>query len=116
MDNDEINMDAATAEDDIERTTEELADIIATGNPVRVMLGEGIAFDVDLEGVRVWLAVKVEPERIADLASGLVVDELRLAIPDLRHGMHGPSYVDPAEFALLGRALAARATLTGGNR
>ncbi|MEO3976928.1 hypothetical protein [Streptomyces sp. CAU 1734] len=98
---------------DTERTTEELADAMSSGNVIKVLFGHLLTFEVSLSGVAVFVRHELSEERITDLAEGAVKGELRLTIAPSAHD-RTQLLVDVGEAGLLDRALAARKTLVGG--
>ncbi|MFI1312465.1 hypothetical protein ACH4TS_20325 [Streptomyces albidoflavus] len=98
--------------DDTERTTEELAEVMFSGNVIEVLFGHLLTFHISIGDVDVFVRQALSPEQIADLTAGLSQGEVRLTMPAARHTL-GPLFVDPGEAALLTRALDARSTLLG---
>ncbi|MCX4826753.1 hypothetical protein OG883_44735 [Streptomyces sp. NBC_01142] len=98
---------------DTERTTEELAEVMFSGNVIEVFFDTLLTFRVSLSGVDVFVRHALNAEQIADLTAGVGHGEVRLAMP-LAAQAGGPLVVDPGEAALLSRALEARNTLLGG--
>ncbi|MFE7485795.1 hypothetical protein [Streptomyces sp. NPDC057552] len=98
--------------DDTERTTEELAEVMFSGNVIKVLFGHLLTFRISLGGVDVFVRHALSPEQIADLTAGLSQGEVRLTMPAAPQTL-GPLFVDPGEAALLTRALDARNTLLG---
>lgn len=96
-----------------EMTTEELRDLLATGETIVVDLGERMYAAVTLADVEVWVAIPLKGHALQELTSGLPED-VRLAVPprteDIipQRGVHAAS-----EPALLQRALEAREMLVG---
>ncbi|MER8118947.1 hypothetical protein [Streptomyces sp. NPDC094031] len=98
--------------DDTERTTEELAEVMFSGNVIEVLFGHLLTFRISLGDVDVFVRHALSPEQITDLTAGLGRGEIRLTMPAAPQ-MRGPLFVDPGEAALLTRALEARSTLLG---
>lgn len=99
--------------DDTERTTEELAEVMFSGNVIDVRFGRLLTFRISLGDVDVFVRHALSPEQIADLTAGLGQGEVRLTVPTAPQ-TRGPLLVDPGEAALLTRALEARSSLLGG--
>ncbi|GAA3712080.1 hypothetical protein ACRWOO_18405 [Streptomyces sp. NEAU-PBA10] len=95
---------------DTERTTEELAEAMFSGNVIEVFFDALIIFRVSLSGVDVFVRHTLTPEQIADLSAGVAHGEVRLTTP-LAARPGEPLVVDPGEAALLSRALEARSSL-----
>ncbi|MER0477371.1 hypothetical protein ABR737_03160 [Streptomyces sp. Edi2] len=97
---------------DTERTTEELAAVMGSGNVIEVHFAHLLTFCVSLSGVDVFVRHSLTGDQIADLAAGFGDGEVRVTMPPAVHAS-GPMRVDPGEAALLSRALEARAMLLG---
>ncbi|MFJ4702992.1 hypothetical protein ACIP5N_33060 [Streptomyces sp. NPDC088768] len=97
--------------DDTERTTEELADVMFSGNVIEVLFGL-FTFRISLSSVDLIVSYEVGPEQIALLTAELGQDEFRLTWP-VAPQTRGPLLVDPGQAALLKRALDARSSLLG---
>lgn len=95
--------------DDTERTTEELAEILAQGGAVDVYLDHRLRVAVTLADVVVSVDYRLDAQAVTDLASGLADNTLRLALDN--HDLNAPIEVDGGELALLGRVMDARARL-----
>jgi len=106
-------MPAADDLHDTERTTEELAEAMSSGNVIEALFGALLTFHVSLGGVDVFVRHTLTAEQIADLADGVGRGQIRLTMPPVARA-GGPLAVDPGEAALLIRALEARHVLLGG--
>ncbi len=93
--------------EDTELTQEELAEALATGNTIDVYLNDRLQIRITLASVDVLTRHTLDPGHLTNLADGLTRDRLSLALTP----PEGPTTADPAELALLQRALAARASL-----
>ncbi|MEW1760566.1 hypothetical protein AB0393_29140 [Streptomyces cyaneofuscatus] len=98
---------------DTERTTEELAEAMFSGNVIEVYFDTLLTFHISLSGVDVFVRHSLADDQIADLAAGFGDGEVRITMPPAIHAT-GPMPVDPGEAALLHRALAARSRLVSG--
>lgn len=94
---------------DPQRTTEELADIMDTGEYIEASLGDDIHADISTQGVNIWIRFPLDDHAVSELADGLKSNQLRIPL-DPRRILDLPSQgSDPAELMLLARALEARA-------
>ncbi|MFD7621886.1 hypothetical protein [Streptomyces sp. NPDC059802] len=92
---------------DTQRTTEELAEAMFSGNIIEVRFAALLTFLVSLSGVDVFVRHSLTDNQIADLAAGFGDGEVRITMPPAIHAS-GPMPVDAGEAALLSRALDAR--------
>ncbi|WP_329020781.1 hypothetical protein [Streptomyces sp. NBC_01601] len=95
---------------DVELTTEELADVLGSGNTVDVFFGNVFVFQVSLSGVAVHTRRELLPNEVTTLAEGLAEGSIVLN-PSPR--AETPVCVDPGQVALLDRVLTARRRLIG---
>ena len=96
--------------DDTELTTKELAEVLASGNTVKVFFGGVFAFHISLNGVAVFTRRDLTPDEVVTLTEG-VTEGAILLNPAPR--AETPISVDAGQPALLDRALAARRMLVG---
>lgn len=95
--------------EDTERTTAELAEILAAGGVVQAYLHDRLTVEVTLSDVTASVHYPLDEQAVAELASGLSKRELRLAFhPDTLEPI---TETDMGELALLGRVLEARTSL-----
>lgn len=99
--------------DDTERTEDELYDILATGNTIDVLGTDTLTISISVAEVALHVKVPLCEHARADLVSGLAEDKLALTLPPWEQALGTEGDFDEGEFALLGRALAARTRLIG---
>ncbi|KOU43235.1 hypothetical protein [Streptomyces sp. WM6378] len=97
---------------DAERTTEELADIMFSGNVIEVLFAPLLIFRISLSGVDLFVRHSLTDDQIADLAGSFSEGEVRITMPPAVP-TSGPALVEAGEAALLNRALQARNMLLG---
>ncbi|OEV13805.1 hypothetical protein [Streptomyces nanshensis] len=96
---------------DVERTTEELAEIMASGNTVRVFVGEILTFEISLSEVALNIRLPFPQEAVRDLTSGVEQGDLRLSASTSGAKGLADLDVDNGQAELLKRALVARRSL-----
>lgn len=96
--------------DDTELTTEELAEVLASGNTIKVYFGDLFVFHISVSVVAVFTRHDLTPDEVVTLAEGLAEGAVLLN-PTPR--VETPISVDAGQSALLDRALAARRMLVG---
>ncbi|GGU40727.1 hypothetical protein [Streptomyces violascens] len=98
---------------DTERTTEELAEVMFSGNVIAVCFGTLLTFRISLGGVDVFVRHSLTEDQISDLTASFSNGEVKITMPPALRAS-GPIPVDSGEAALLHRALEARNMLLGG--
>ncbi|MFG2210981.1 hypothetical protein [Streptomyces sp. NPDC048638] len=98
---------------DTERTTEELAEVMFSGNVIAVCFGDLLTFRVSLGGVDVFVRHSLTEDQIGDLGAGFGNGQVKITMPPALRPS-APMPVDSGEAALLHRALEARRMLLSG--
>lgn len=96
--------------EDAELTTEELAEVLASGNTVDVFFGDVFVFQVSLSGVAVLTRRELLPDEVTTLTEGMAEGSILLN-PAPR--AETPVCIDPGQVALFDRVLTARRRLVG---